>query len=138
MINTEVRWLRTYRGEFGFFFLLLLISGCTQPYSQGEALYEQHCSRCHGMDGQGFEDLYPPIASSPYISQIQDGLVCTIVYGSEYLERVKGEAFHVPMPGNTQLTQVEVLNVINFLSWEFGDGRPMKILEVAKALEGCE
>lgn len=117
---------------------LLLHEGCTEPYTQGKALYEANCSRCHGMDGKGFEDLYPGILQSPYIHDPSQNLACVITYGSAYLDRNKEVSSEMLMPENQHLTAVEVLNIINYLSWEFGSKKQQRIERVMQILEDCD
>lgn len=115
----------------------LLLGSCQHPYQQGQALYEVNCQRCHGDDGEGFEDLYPSIHESPFIGNTES-LSCVIVYGSEYLSGKKvGEGSYV-MPDNRHLTSVEVLNIVNYLSHKMGDGRQDNIEKVTAALEKCQ
>ena len=128
-----------------FILLMLLISvlcvvsvGCSHPYAQGQSLYEANCSRCHGMDGRGFEKLSPGILESPYLNRPGPGLACVIVYGSTYLDVGRDTSSQVVMPENKRLSPVEVLNIINYLSWEFGEGEQQTLDMVMGALEDCE
>lgn len=123
---------------FATLFILILADGCTEPFTQGKALYEDNCSRCHGMDGQGFEDLYPGILQSPYILDPNQNLACVITYGSTFLSRDKGDDWEMLMSENRHLTSVEVLNIMNYLSWEFGNKKQQRIERVMQILEECE
>ena len=121
------------------FFITVLgvvVVGCSHPFPQGQSLYEANCSRCHGMDGNGFENLYPGILESSYLTQRGPGLACVIVYGSTYLSDNRDYTAQ-DMPQNNQLSPVEVLNIINYLSWEFGNGEQETIDMVMRALEDC-
>lgn len=124
-----------------FLFYILTITGiwhsCTQPFAQGKVLYEYNCSRCHGMDGNGFEDLYPGILNSPYLNDKNLNLACVIAYGSTYLDAQRGTSADVPMPENQQLSPVEILNIINYMAWEHGNGKQLKIDEVMWTLDNC-
>lgn len=114
----------------------LLTGSCQHPYQQGEALYELNCQRCHGAEGEGFEDLYPEINNSPFL-QNTASLSCLIVYGSTYLDSRRTSEAATIMPENQHLTSVEVLNIVNYLSFRMGDGRQEPIEQVTKALEDC-
>lgn len=123
---------------FSIFVLLIMLDGCTEPFTQGKALYDANCSRCHGMDGQGFEDLYPGILQSVYINSSNMDLACVITYGSTYLDRDKDTPQETRMPKNQHLTSVEVLNIMNYLSWEFGNKEQYKIETVMQTLQKCK
>jgi mono/diheme cytochrome c family protein len=53
--------------------LLLALAGCQltiderEVLAEGEEVYLANCSRCHEMDGQGFADVYPPLAGNPIV-----------------------------------------------------------------------
>lgn len=119
-----------------FSLIHLLTGSCQHPYQQGEALYELNCQRCHGSDGEGFEDLYPDIDDSPFL-QNTASLSCLIVYGSTYLDGQRTSEAATIMPENLHLTSVEVLNIVNYLSYKMGNGRQEAIEQVTKALEEC-
>jgi cytochrome c6 len=52
----------------------LLFAACQQQYddkqlvSQGEEVYISNCARCHQLNGEGFEDTYPPLAGNPVVT----------------------------------------------------------------------
>lgn len=117
-------------------FFHLLAGSCQHPYQQGQALYELNCQRCHGDDGEGFEDLYPSINESPFLSNTES-LSCLIVYGSDYLRGQQASDAATIMPDNLHLTSVEVLNIVNYLSFKMGDGRQDAIEKVTRGLEKC-
>lgn len=117
-------------------FLVFEIQSCQQPYQQGKALYTANCERCHGKNGEGFEDLYPTIQNSPYLAQ-PGNLSCLIVYGSEYLNRVRSSDAATIMPDNKHLTQVEILNIVNYVSYQLGNRKEIRLSEVSEALENC-
>lgn len=126
-----------YHSLFPILLIAVLWHSCTQPFTQGKALYDTNCSRCHGMDGKGFEDLYPSILQSLYLTEDNTNLTCVIAYGSIYLDTKRDTTAEVNMPGNQQLSAVEVLNIVNYLSWEYGDGNQRKIEQVMQTLEDC-
>lgn len=59
------------RPIFLFFFLLLGLFACEQPnaYGDGAMLYEKHCANCHGDQGEGLEELIPPLAQADALMQ---------------------------------------------------------------------
>lgn len=139
MVRFHAMRLRKFNFMMVIVGFIFAAEGCHQPFAQGQALYDANCSRCHGMDGQGFENLYPGILESPYLMTAGSGLACVIVHGSDYLDEKRGgPGDEVPMPENKHLTPVEVLNIINYLSWEFGSRETTTIDQVMRAMEGCK
>lgn len=54
--------------------LSLVVSGCQltideqEVHAEGEEVYLANCARCHEVDGQGFADVYPPLAGNPIVT----------------------------------------------------------------------
>ena len=122
--------------------LVTMISiSCTisSPNKQGENLYKQYCSTCHGDDGEGLRKLYPPIANADYLKLHRNELSCLIKNGMTAPIVVNGQAYHAPMPPNPQLNDVEIHNILNFIcnSWgnELGYFTPK---EVEAQLKKCQ
>src|SRR5690606_19773635 len=51
-------------------------------YINGKALYETHCRNCHGHQGEGLGQLYPPLTDTVFMHIHQSQLACLIRYGS--------------------------------------------------------
>jgi len=90
------------------------------------------------MDGNGFENLYPGILHSTYLDEGNLDLACVIAYGSTFLDAQAGTRAEIPMPENQHLSPVEVLNIINYISWEYGNGKQRKIEDVVRRLDKCK
>ena len=100
-----------------------------QYYIGGKEIYEQNCANCHQKNGQGLQNLYPPIAGSDYLKDkskvilaIKNGLVGEII--------VNGKKYNQPMPANNQLTNLDIAEVITYIynEWKVES----KITEVAE------
>ena len=123
----------------GFLFVLATLWACNHnPYRQGEILYGNFCASCHGEMGEGFRDLYPPVANSDYFAQNQLATACIIRHGMEKEIVVNGKAFQQPMSALTQLNAVEICNIINFLSHQWNPGTStVTIDQVKEQLQQC-
>lgn len=117
----------------------VLWSACSyQPFRQGEILYANFCATCHGENGEGFRDLYPPLANSDYFRENQLETACIIHYGMDKEIVVNGKTYQQAMLAVTQLNDVEICNVINFLSYSWHSGmKTVTIDEVRAQLESC-
>lgn len=40
----------------------------TQQIRQGEEVYTLNCSRCHVPNGEGYRDIFPPLAGNPIVT----------------------------------------------------------------------
>ncbi|MDA9774656.1 cytochrome c [Saprospiraceae bacterium] len=96
--------------------LAVLNSGCKPVYSQGRQLFENNCGNCHGKDGLGLRSLYPPIANSDYLENNFEKLPCIITKGVHNPLTVNGKQYTTPMAGLEDLTDIEITNIVNFIS----------------------
>ena len=80
-----------------------------QYMSLGRGLYNQHCANCHGMDGEGLEQLIPPLAKSDYLMEQIDRAVCQIPNGVTGEIKVNGVVYNQEMPPNKELRALRLL-----------------------------
>jgi mono/diheme cytochrome c family protein len=50
-----------------------MAAGCFEPSAEerlahGRDIYISHCSHCHQMEGQGYAQVYPPLAGNPIVT----------------------------------------------------------------------
>jgi len=117
-----------------------LFDACsTNPYKSGEVLYKNFCSSCHGVEGEGFGDLYPPIAGSDYLKNHAGDLTCMIRNGMWDTITVNGKVYSEPMPEIPQLDDVAITNINNFINYKWPYREEMvTITEVREELQSCE
>lgn len=82
----------------------------------GAELYTEHCANCHGIKGQGLQDLYPPLKGSDYLIENQADLACMIRFGLEGEVEVNGKLYNEKMPSLATLSEVDMANIINYIS----------------------
>ena len=102
----------------------------------GAEIYKKNCSNCHGLDGSGLRNLYPPIKGSNYL-QDKNKLVCIIKNGLEGPINVAGKTYNQKMPAAKGLYDLDIAQLITFLNDKWGSSK--KIVEVGDvAGVGCE
>ena len=98
--------------------LASLASGCVER-TPGETLYREHCAHCHGVDGSGNTPRY----MGDEWANLLDGSWQN-VEGDEYsLARVVREGVFAKMPGNAELTEDEVREIVNWVLYLRGETR---------------
>lgn len=119
---------------------LIFIYSCQgDDQSQGRWLYEKHCAPCHMEDGTGLASLYPPLANSDYLLENQEILACIIRYGLRDTIIVNGVVYDVPMDGISELKDVEVHNIINYVNRSWGNDLSHTNFKVTEdRLKKCE
>ena len=122
-----------------FLIIAILIQSCIpQGRDYGKELYEDNCSNCHGIEGDGLQQLNPPLKGSDYLIEHQNELACLIRFGINEPMLVNGENFSEPMPGKPLLTDIEVYNIINYISKNINSElKPVRIDEVNEQLLNC-
>jgi mono/diheme cytochrome c family protein len=88
--------------------------------ARGRALYLSKCSQCHGEEGQGKENLYPPLKGSEWVDKDSKTLTQIIRTGLTGPITVKGQSWNSTMlpPGVTNQTDIDA--IIGYLRTHFG------------------
>lgn len=108
-------------------------------YQEGLKLYQQRCAVCHGQKGEGFKNLYPPVANSDYMLTHKKEIPCILKYGLEGEIEVNGKKYNSKMISHSDLSVMEIADLMTFLlnSWEMGEG-DITPADVKTMLEHCE
>ncbi len=118
-------------------FLFGLIAGCTEDPAEdrGEKLYAGYCAGCHGLEGEGFLQLYPPIKNTRFLDSNLNRLPCIIRYGLKGEIRIENRIFNQVMPANQQLSSEDMGDLINYMleAWQH---RKTELM-VSDWLSGC-
>ncbi len=107
-----------------------------QYYSNGKKLYETYCTNCHTDQGEGLGRLIPPLKSSDYLMADLDRAARIIKYGQRGPITVNEIDFNQPMPANPQLTNLEIAEIVTYISNSWGNSaKGMTIDRVENALK---
>jgi len=117
---------------FTCFVIATLIGSCDQErYPQGKLLYDRNCANCHMADGKGLGEIYPTLIGSSYLTTDQDALVCLIKKGKK-----STQISTVYMPAH-DLSDLDMINLINYLSYKLSEAPAISPQEVKEALAAC-
>ena len=107
------------------FILAILLTGLVAcgktTHQQGHNLYDVHCSNCHMEEGIGLRQLIPPLAGSDWLRENPEAVVKGIVYGMQGPIVVNGVTYNQPMPGNRELTEFQIVNIVNYINQAWGN-----------------
>ena len=130
------------RYVIGLFLLVIsfLFVECNQkPFAHGKVMYENFCASCHMEDGTGLVGNIPPLAQADYLKKFSEKLPCIIRYGIHDTISVNGKSYSTPMAGVSQLKDVEIANIINYINHEWGNNNGYtSIKQVQEQLEKCK
>ena len=111
----------------------ILIWACSEePYTQGKQIYEAYCLNCHMEDGRGLGALYPNLENSAYLNGKQDHLACLIYNGVQ-----SSKLATVAMPAHYDIKPAGMTNLINFISYRWGNKSVLTLQEINDQLDQC-
>jgi mono/diheme cytochrome c family protein len=129
-----------------FVFLLTTLLSCQtseelkseQYFAEGYQLYSLHCSNCHQQDGKGMSNLYPPLEGSIALAD-KVLIACIVRNGMKGDITVNGQIFNRPMPPNQKLTEIEIAEIVSYVTMKWGkDSAYTKIETVRADLANCK
>ena len=111
-----------------------------EQYSvQGMSLYTKHCQQCHQANGEGLAALYPPLKNADYLLEDLPRAACIIKNGLVQSIKVNDVSYNQMMPGVTQLTPLEVAEIITYITNSWGNAKGLtEVKDVEKWLQECE
>ncbi|MCE6989890.1 cytochrome c [Dyadobacter sp. CY323] len=109
-----------------------------QYFVEGYQLYTANCANCHQAEGGGMANLYPPVDGSAILSD-KAMIACIIRNGMKDTIMVNGKTFSRPMPPNPKLTEIEIAEIVSFVTMKWGkDSVYTRIETVKEALTACK
>lgn len=91
----------------------------------GEKLYEQHCSACHGDQGEGVAGAYPPLAGNRAVTMDTPAKLVRVVVNGGYLPATAGNPRPYGMPPfSHQLDNDDIAAVLTFIRGAWGHQAP--------------
>jgi len=98
----------------------------------GAALYQQSCSMCHGLEGQGVAGVFPPLAKSDFLVKHREQALKAPMEGLSGMIEVNGISYHGAMPP-AMLDDEQLTAVFNHLFSSWGNAiAPTTIDEISK------
>ena len=83
--------------------------------------------------------MIPPVKGADYLTEYPEKSICIIKYGAKTPITVNDVEFVQKMPDNPQLTDLEIAELITFLSneWNNGDAKLYSVKEISEILNKC-
>jgi nitrite reductase (NO-forming) len=87
---------------------------------RGEELYKTKCVACHQANGQGLENVFPPLANADYLLADKVRAVAQTLNGSKVDMVVNGKKYNQEMLPQVD-TKEDAVAVINYVLNNFGN-----------------
>ncbi len=98
---------------------------------RGEELYKTKCIACHQANGQGVENVFPPLANADYLLADKVRAVAQTLNGSKIEMTVNGKKYNQEMLPQVD-TREDAVAVINYVLNNFGNkGGHVTLADVA-------
>lgn len=102
---------------------------------EGALVYLNSCAACHRPDGRGYERVFPALAGNPVVEAGSPESVLSIILQGSRTPRTSQAPAQFTMPGFAwRLTDVEVMQVANFVRSSWGNRGPGVVLEDVRRL----
>ena len=106
---------------------------CAQGAPTGAELYRQYCAACHGQEGRGIPQAFPPLAGSDFLATQRDKALKAPLEGLRGDIQVNGQKYNGWMPPVT-LTDAQLAEVFNFVFSQWGNTLPATSAQEIAAL----
>lgn len=101
--------------------------------ARGQEVYIAQCMSCHMENGEGIEDVYPPLAKSDYLMADKTRSIQNVIHGLSGEIVVNGKTYNMEMTA-FDLSDEQVSDVLNYIRNAWGNkGKPVIPQEVAAA-----
>ena len=88
--------------------------------ARGKEVYVAYCISCHMEEGNGIENVYPPLAKSDYLMADKKRSIQQVLYGTDEEMRVNSKIYKAPMTG-FELTDEQASDVVNYIRNSWGN-----------------
>ena len=104
-----------------------------ESIKRGNAVYSDFCISCHLPNGEGVQNIYPPLANSDYLRANRRKSIKGLKYGLKGEITVNGLQYNKYMPP-MGLSADEIADVMNFSNHSWGNtyGKIVTVKEVSE------
>lgn len=100
----------------------------TESIERGSEIYTDFCMSCHLANGEGVENIYPPLAKSDFLLKNRKESIKVIKYGQQGEIVVNGKTYNGNMAA-LGLSDDEVADVMNYITNSWGNKNDKMITE---------
>jgi len=91
-----------------------------ESIERGKDIYITNCLTCHLDQGEGIEDVYPPLAKADYLMADKKRSIQQVLYGATGEMKVNGKTYSTEMVG-IDLNDQQASDVLNYIRNSFGN-----------------
>lgn len=87
---------------------------------RGKELYLESCVNCHLANGEGVQNVFPPLAKADFLMKFPEKAIHAIKYGLKGPVKVNGVLYDNAMPP-AGFSDEEIADVMNYINNSFGN-----------------
>src|SRR5688500_7871026 len=87
---------------------------------RGKEVYVAQCMSCHLEQGEGIENVYPPLAKSDYLMADKYRSIENVIHGLSGEIKVNGKTYNMEMTA-LDLSDQDVSDVLNYIRNSWGN-----------------
>jgi nitrite reductase (NO-forming) len=95
-----------------------------ESIKRGKEVYTLNCQNCHMENGEGMEAVYPPVAKTDYVQDVQKN-IDIILSGQNGPITVNGKQYDGSMDPMKYLSDKEIADVLNYVRNNWDNKYPM-------------
>ncbi len=100
--------------------------------TQGEELYNIHCSACHQPTGEGLPGAFPPLKGSDYLMSDRTRALEAVIQGLSGKLTVNEQEYNAVMPGMGYLSDDQIAAIMTYVTNAWGnEASSFSVAEVA-------
>ena len=88
---------------------------------RGSDIYISTCIACHQPNGEGVPGLHPPLVKTTHVLGNKTRLIQIMLKGMDEAVVINGITYTTPMPSFAQLTDQQIVDVLNYVRNSFGN-----------------
>jgi mono/diheme cytochrome c family protein len=88
---------------------------------RGQEVYTAQCISCHMEQGEGIENVYPPLAKADYLKGDKNKLINQVLHGISGEMKVNDIMYNGEMTAFEHLSDQEVSDVMNYIRNSWGN-----------------
>lgn len=92
-----------------------------EVHQRGSQVYTNTCVACHGIDGRGVPEVFPPLAGSEWVTGSPDVPIRIVLHGLIGPVTVGEATFTSAMPPLSTLSNAEIAAVLTYVRQTFGN-----------------
>ena len=109
-------------------YIIMLQDPLKESIERGNEIYTDFCMNCHLPNGEGVENVYPPLAKSDYLMKKREESIKSLKYGLEGKIVVNGKTYNSVM-APLGLSDDEVADVMNYITNSWGNNNAKTVTE---------